>query len=301
MKKITTFLIAIALVAISANGAVTVNVRTTTGDAPFLYVWDGGGAALNGAWPGTIMDVSQTTTTDDNLVWFTQTFNEDAINIIFNDGMDPIIQTADIMGVTNTRYYIFDIEEGEYEDVSGTYVEDYGFDPNTLPAGVKYVDGKEFAYFVAPASWTKCNVWAWSNTTGTNFTNSKVWPGDAITLVGNTTDGAPVYQWIGPDIVENDRPEGIIFNNGSTQTGDMEYVAGGVYDLSGKLLYTVEPSDVVPGDVNGDGKVTSVDITALYNWLLDNDDSAIVNGDQDGDNKITSVDITIIYNILLGE
>lgn len=58
--------------------------------------------------------------------------------------------------------------------------------------------------------------------------------------------------------------------------------------------------DVVPGDVNGDGKVTSVDITALYNWLLNNDDSAIVNGDQDGDSKITSVDITVIYNILLG-
>ncbi len=54
------------------------------------------------------------------------------------------------------------------------------------------------------------------------------------------------------------------------------------------------------GDVNGDGIVSSVDVTALYNWLLNGDDSAIVNGDQDGDGIITSVDITIIYNILLG-
>ena len=56
----------------------------------------------------------------------------------------------------------------------------------------------------------------------------------------------------------------------------------------------------VPGDVNGDGYVSSVDITALYNWLLNGDDSDIVNGDQNDDGIISSVDITIIYNILLG-
>ena len=56
----------------------------------------------------------------------------------------------------------------------------------------------------------------------------------------------------------------------------------------------------IPGDVDGDGHVSSVDVTALYNWLLNNDDSAIVNGDQDGDGHISSVDVTAVYNILLG-
>ena len=55
-----------------------------------------------------------------------------------------------------------------------------------------------------------------------------------------------------------------------------------------------------PGDVNGDGFVTSADITALYDFLLNNDDSALVNGDQDGDGNITAGDITSVYNILLG-
>lgn len=54
------------------------------------------------------------------------------------------------------------------------------------------------------------------------------------------------------------------------------------------------------GDVNGDGSVTSVDLTALYNWLLNSDDSNLVNGDLDGDGSITTTDITIVYNILLG-
>ena len=62
----------------------------------------------------------------------------------------------------------------------------------------------------------------------------------------------------------------------------------------------VEITTSIPGDVDGDGIVTSVDVTVLYNYLLNGDSSSIVNGDQDGDGTITSVDVTIIYNILLG-
>ena len=58
--------------------------------------------------------------------------------------------------------------------------------------------------------------------------------------------------------------------------------------------------EVIPGDVNGDKTVTSVDVTALYNYLLNGDASNMVNGDQDGDGSITSVDITVVYNIILG-
>lgn len=57
---------------------------------------------------------------------------------------------------------------------------------------------------------------------------------------------------------------------------------------------------VIPGDVNGDGAVTSADITVLYNYLLNNDSSTMINGDQDGDGAITSGDVTVVYNILLG-
>ena len=68
-----------------------------------------------------------------------------------------------------------------------------------------------------------------------------------------------------------------------------------------EVIYKNAPlNPLVYGDVNGDGLVSSVDVTALYNYLLNNDNSAIVYGDQDGDGIITSVDITIIYNILLG-
>lgn len=56
----------------------------------------------------------------------------------------------------------------------------------------------------------------------------------------------------------------------------------------------------VPGDVNGDGEVTSADVTALYNYLLNDDMTYIDTDDVNGDGEITSADITFIYNILLG-
>lgn len=61
-----------------------------------------------------------------------------------------------------------------------------------------------------------------------------------------------------------------------------------------------EPEPAVPGDVNGDGVCTASDVTALYNFILYNDNTAIVNGDQNKDDTITASDVTAVYNIILG-
>ena len=68
---------------------------------------------------------------------------------------------------------------------------------------------------------------------------------------------------------------------------------------SNLIEVTTTESTTVAGDVNGDGDVTSFDITALYNYLLAGDMSDIVNGDQNGDGQITSADVTEVYSILL--
>ena len=56
----------------------------------------------------------------------------------------------------------------------------------------------------------------------------------------------------------------------------------------------------VTGDVNNDGAVTSADITMVYNYLLNNDETFIATSDVNGDGYITSADVTMIYDILLG-
>ena len=61
------------------------------------------------------------------------------------------------------------------------------------------------------------------------------------------------------------------------------------------------PSPVIPGDVNGDGLVTSSDVTVLYKFILYNDSSELVHGDQNDDNFVTSSDVTVVYKVLLGQ
>ncbi len=66
------------------------------------------------------------------------------------------------------------------------------------------------------------------------------------------------------------------------------------------IVMTGEPQQGVSGDVNGDGDVNTVDVTILYNYILNGDTEGMVNGDQSGDGEITTVDVTVVYNIILG-
>ena len=70
---------------------------------------------------------------------------------------------------------------------------------------------------------------------------------------------------------------------------------------SNKILVTTLGGSGVVGDVNCDGMVTSVDVTCIYNYLLNGDTTYIATSDVNGDGQITSVDVTIIYSILLNQ
>ena len=75
-----------------------------------------------------------------------------------------------------------------------------------------------------------------------------------------------------------------------------------VYTLPGaefKIIVGNGGSQVVVGDVDGDGFVTAGDVTILYNILLDGNSEGAVNADQDGDGIITAADVTIVYNQML--
>jgi len=75
------------------------------------------------------------------------------------------------------------------------------------------------------------------------------------------------------------------------------------YDGAKCIIHVTQgeaPVVVVPGDVNGDGVVTTADVTALYQVILNNNYSFIVNGDQTGDGEITAADVTAVYKIILG-
>ena len=71
-----------------------------------------------------------------------------------------------------------------------------------------------------------------------------------------------------------------------------------VLAMVGIFAVSQSANATVNGDADGDGVVTSSDVTALYNYLLNGD--VVLNGDVNGDGSITSADITYVYNIMLG-
>ena len=81
---------------------------------------------------------------------------------------------------------------------------------------------------------------------------------------------------------------------------DVRAVNGNIHGAWSNKIEVTTLADGVYGDVNGDGEVTTIDITAIYNYLLNGDETFLATSDIDGDGEITTVDITIIYNILLG-
>ena len=62
----------------------------------------------------------------------------------------------------------------------------------------------------------------------------------------------------------------------------------------------IEKVGGVRGDVNGDGFVTSADVTAIYDVLLGTDMTFEATADVNGDGYVTSADVTAVYDILLG-
>ena len=79
------------------------------------------------------------------------------------------------------------------------------------------------------------------------------------------------------------------------ENGELVY-KGCMYDVAQRLKHKKE-------DVDGDGHVTSADVTAIYNFLLNSTDEYDYNVmyDVDGDCKVTAADITAVYNKILGQ
>ena len=78
--------------------------------------------------------------------------------------------------------------------------------------------------FTNPDNWTKVSVWAWQSD-GTNCTGG-TWPGATMTKSGDVW----TYEGTG-------NPAKIIFNNGGggKQTGDLDFVDGATYNMSGPV------------------------------------------------------------------
>ncbi len=114
-----------------------------------------------------------------------------------------------------------------------------------------------------------------------------------------STIDLPIDQWIDADDMGN-YPIQFTYvqvNMGKSTSGQ-EYT---MLIPGLEVIYKNAPlSAAIAGDVNGDGNITAADVTALYDFLLNNVTTNLVNGDQNSDGDITAADVTAVYDILLG-
>jgi len=66
------------------------------------------------------------------------------------------------------------------------------------------------------------------------------------------------------------------------------------------ILLPGEAQQGIVGDVNCDGSVNASDVTALYNYILNGNETYIATSDVNGDGSINASDVTAVYNIILG-
>lgn len=83
-----------------------------------------------------------------------------------------------------------------------------------------------------------------------------------------------------------------------TETVAFESLALEGMPSSPKILHL---ADVMPGDVNGDEKVNSVDFSLMVDKILQIENEAFIDaaGDLDNDGKINSVDLSLLINLIL--
>ncbi len=62
----------------------------------------------------------------------------------------------------------------------------------------------------------------------------------------------------------------------------------------------VKEAPVIIGDVNCDGSVNAADVTALYAYILNGDETYLSTSDVNGDESINAADVTAVYKIILG-
>ena len=65
--------------------------------------------------------------------------------------------------------------------------------------------------------------------------------------------------------------------------------------------YTIaDDAGSLTGDVNCDGSINAADVTALYNYILNGDQTYLSTSDVNNDGAVNAGDVTAVYNIILG-
>jgi len=191
---------AVGAISTSAASGDTVFCENAAGwGSVYCYMW-GDGTGENAKWPGVQM-------TNDGTRW-SYTLTGDWNKIIFNGG-EGQAQTSDMdfpgnggcFNNSTNSWTTVDVPDNP--DIPTTPVTPDTPDTPVTPTGGTAV------YFKNTANWSKVNVYMWNSEQDKNA----AWPGEAAKSLG---DGVWMYE-------AKKNFANVIFNDGATQTGDIEF------------------------------------------------------------------------------
>ncbi len=183
--------------------------------------------------------------------------------------------------------------------------------PNTVASiGSEAFSGcSQLLSVLIPHSVTRIGSYAFS---GCTCMTSVTIPNSITQIEGNAFSNCSLLSSVVTKIAT---PENVNYANASSQFNSIPeastlYVPVGAIDkyLIDKYNGRTNPwlafstvTELADGDVNLDGAVTSADVTIVYNYLLNGDNTYIATSDIDSDGTITTADITATFNMLLGQ
>ena len=178
--------------------------NTSNWSTVYCYMWNSSGGSENAKWPGVQMTLHK-----DNVYMYTT--STDYQNVIFNNGSGGNgNQTSDLQFPGDGQIY-----NGSWS----VYPDHNVVTPTTVTPTTPNPSGSKYVYCKNTAGWGSVNCYMWNSVSDNNTS----WPGASMQNIGDNVWQYEVTGSWGK----------VIFNNGSTQTGDLTFPGDGyIYDNS---------------------------------------------------------------------
>ena len=186
------------------------------------------------------------TTTVDGKTWWHWEVTASICEIFFNRTNKEPNQSETIERRSGVLWHTWDEVDGQTVMTDHTR-EYFEASANALPTNAVVMEGHYYVYFINTLGWENVYCNAWYDTEGSTYYDGygrhvQDWPGQPCECVGiDPVTGYEVWRYDFGTIYGTQVPDGILFNDGNPdaqsdvkeQTGDFEYINGGVYDYLG--------------------------------------------------------------------
>lgn len=182
------------------------------------------------------------TITPDGKKWWHWQVSASIAEVFFTRTNQEPYQSALISRKAGILWYTWE-EDNTMTDHSREY---FASSATKLPGNVVVEEGHYYVYFINTVGWETVYCAAWNEGTDTfidGYGNDvQTWPGQPMTCIGiDPMTGYEVWEYDFGPIDDHSDPDNLLFNDGTPiattdakeQTGDFEFINGGVYDYLG--------------------------------------------------------------------